>query len=163
MSETPPVSADAQPPAPPAFPIADGTGAVTVAFARHLDAPAVGDHIDLFIGPAARFGSAVRFEAAAHVARTYRLPIDACSADGLVAGIYDAVELPPHRAEYLELDAARELSGGRGRIEPVLRAQGHATVCADGFDARLPGFRARGVRTAGAAWRIELSIDAHSR
>lgn len=151
---------DAQPPAPPAlpreFPLADGEGAVALAASLHLDAPSVGSHIDLFLGPpdAAARGRDAR------VARTYRLPLSAFAARGRkpepVAGTYDAMELEPHRAEYLALEAPRELPEGRGRVEPILRATGRAMVRGSTLEATWNGWCARLSRVDGARWTIEL-------
>lgn len=147
---------DAQPPAPPAFPrefpLADGEGAVAVAASRHLDAPAVGSHIDLFLGPA----DAATRDRDARVARAYRLPLSAFAEDAPVAGTYDAVELEPHRSEYLVLDSPRALSEGRGRVEPILRAIGRASVRGAMLEATWNGWRARLSRVDGARWTIEL-------
>lgn len=152
---------DAQPPARPAlphgFPLADGEGAVAVAVSRHLDAPVVGSHIDLFLGPA----DAATRGRDDRVARTYRLPLAAFAATTPVAGTYDAVELEPHRSEYLVLDAPRDLSDGRGRVEPLARAVGHAIVRGPSLEATWEGWRARGARIDGARWTIELSPMPH--
>jgi hypothetical protein len=150
------VNPEAQPPARPAlpreFPFADGEGAVAIAASRHLDAPVVGSHIDLFLGP----DPAAAHDRDARVARTYRLPLAAFAADAPIAGTYDAVELEPHRSEYLRLDSPRELSDGRGRVEPILRASGRAVVRGPMFEALWGRWRARGVRIDAARWSIEL-------
>lgn len=147
---------DAQPPAQPAFPrefpLAPGEGAVAVAASRHLDAPAVGSHIDLFLGPS----DAAARDRDARIARAYRLPLSAFAEGAPVAGTYDAVELEPHRAEYLVLEAPRELSEGRGRVEPILRATGRATVRGSTLEANWNGWCARLSRVDGARWTIEL-------
>lgn len=151
------MTADSQTPARPAFPrefpFADGAGAVSVALARHVDAPVAGSHVDLFLGPA---------DAAAHgrdsrVARTYRLPLSAWSGDRPAAGIHDAVELDPHRAEYLVLESPRQLPHGRGRVEPLARWRGHATVDGSSIEIRCSGWRARCERVGAADWRIEFA------
>jgi hypothetical protein len=155
------VTPDAQPPARPAlpreFPLLAGAGAVTIAASLHLDAPVVGSHIDLFLGPA----DAATRDRDARIARSYRLPLSAFAARPTasvpVAGIYDAVELDPHRAEYLALDLPRQLSGDRGRVEPLMQAIGRATVRDDGFEVRWNGWTARGTRIDVSRWRIELS------
>ena len=126
---------------------------MSVAASRHLDAPVVGNHIDFFLGPAA----SAAHDRDARIARTYRLPLAAFAADAPVAGTYEAVELEPHRAEYLTLDAPRELSAGRGRVEPILRATGRASVHASAFEAEWDGWCARGARIEGRRWRIELA------
>jgi hypothetical protein len=150
------VTPEAQPPARPAlpreFPLADGEGAVAIAASRHLDAPVVGSHIDLFLGP----DSAAAHDRDARVARAYRLPLAAFAADAPIAGTYDAVELEPHRSEYLTLDSPRELSDGRGRVEPILRASGCAVVRGSMFEAFWGRWRVRGVRIDAARWSIEL-------
>jgi hypothetical protein len=151
------VTPESQPPAPSAFPrgfpLADGEGAVAIAASRHLDAPVVGSHIDLFLGPA----SAMAHDRDARVVRTYRLPLAAFAANAPAAGIYDAVELEPHRSEYLSLKAPRELSDGRGRVEPILCATGRAVVRGSMFEASWGGWRARGARVDAARWTIELT------
>lgn len=150
------MTADAQPPAQPAlpreFPFVDGEGAATIAVSRHLDAPAVGSHIDLFLGPA----DAAARDGDARIARAYRLPLEAFAADAPVAGTYGAVELEPHRSEYLVLMSPRQLSGGRGRVEPILRAIGCATVRGPVLKATWDGWSARGARIDAARWSIEL-------
>jgi hypothetical protein len=151
------VTPEPQPPARPAFPrefpLANGTGAVAIAASRHLDAPTVGSHIDLFLGPE----DAAARDPDARAARAYRLPLAAFAANSPRAGVYDAVELELHRAEYLALGTARQLSDGRGRVEPLMQAIGRATVRDDGFEVRWNEWTARGTRIDVSRWRIELS------
>jgi hypothetical protein len=153
------MASDPQPPAnaalPSEFPLAAGDGAVAIALARHLDAPIAGSHIDLFLGPA---DAPIR-DPDARIARAFRLPLCAWDADAPAAGIHPAVELEPHRAEYLGLDVPRELSRGRGRIEPLARFRGHAAVGRDGIEVRWAGWRARGRRVGVEDWRFELAPE----
>lgn len=93
--------------------------AVRVAVARHSGARD-GDHLDLFVGPVGDAGPDAR------VARCWRLPLEAWRAEGLAEGRFAATEIALHRAEYLSIAAPRELSDGRGRVEPL--ARGRATV-----------------------------------
>jgi hypothetical protein len=67
------------------------------------------------------------------------------------------VELELHRAEYLALGTARQLSDGRGRVEPLMQAIGRATVRDGGFEVRWNEWTARGTRIDVSRWRIELS------
>jgi len=114
----------------------------------------VPDHLDLFIGPEACADPDAR------IARTYRLPRAALEAGSLRQGNIDAVELEPHRAEYLALASARELSGGRGRVEPVFSARAIGEIAEDGFLLRLDGtappLRIRGARERGEQWAITV-------
>lgn len=90
---------------------------VRVAVSRHERA-ADGDHLDLFVGPAdAR-------DPDARVARCWRLPLQAWSAEGLACGRFAAREIAAHRAEYLWLTEARELSDARGRVVPLAHGSG---------------------------------------
>lgn len=93
--------------------------AVRVAIVRHERAPG-GDHLDLFIGPAEATDPDAR------VARCWRLPLAAWTAEGLTHGRFAATEIALHRADYLSLDSARELSDNRGRVVPLARGPGHA-------------------------------------
>ena len=149
---------DAHPPSGPAsareFPFAAGTGAVTVAFAAHRRAPVVGDHIDLFIGPRA----APAADPDARVARTFRLATTAFAGSGPVPGIFEAVELEPHRAEYLALGRPRELSNGRGCIEPLRADAGVATVHDDRFDLHCGGWSAFAECVDLARWRFTFRL-----
>jgi len=147
-----------QTPAKSAFPTGDAEGSprtpLRVALALHTGAAGVADHLDLFIGPDACADRDAR------IARTYRLPLAAIEAGSLRAGTHDAVELEPHRAEYLALASARELSGGRGRVEPVFSARAIGEVAQDGFLLRLDGtappLRVRGARERDAHWTIAV-------
>lgn len=94
--------------------------AARVAVARHERAPD-GDHLDLFVGPAEPCDPDAR------VVRCWRLPLSAWSAEGLACGRFAAREIAPHRAEYLWLAEARDLSDGRGRVEPLARGAGLAS------------------------------------
>jgi hypothetical protein len=150
------MTADAQPPVRPAlpcaFPLAEGDGAVVVAWVLHRDAPVVGCHIDLFVGAPS---SAPRPDE--RIARTFRLPLEAWSAGAPSMGTYDAVELEAHRAEYLALGSPRELANARGRVEPLLRASGHGTVRADAIEVRCSEWRAHFERSGPTCWRITLA------
>lgn len=116
------------------------------------------DHLDLFVGPDAWVDPDAR------VARTYRLPLAALQAgslrEGIREAIHEAVELEPHRAEYLALASARELSGARGRVEPVFSARAFGELAEDRFllclDGTAPPLRLRGVRERGALWTITV-------
>lgn len=120
------------------------------------------DHLDLFVGPDAWVDPDAR------VARTYRLPLAALQAaslrerigEGIREAIHDAVELEPHRAEYLALASARELSGARGRVEPVFSARAFGELAEDRFllclDGTAPPLRLRGVRERDALWTITV-------
>lgn len=92
-----------------------------VAVALHLGARG-GDHLDLFVGPVGEGDSDVR------VARCWRLPIEAWRAEGLANGRFAATEIELHRAAYLSIVEPRELSGGRGRVEPLARGAAEVTV-----------------------------------
>lgn len=92
-----------------------------VAVALHLGARG-GDHLDLFVGPV---GEA---DPDARVARCWRLPIEAWRAEGLANGRFAAMEIELHRAAYLSIAEPRELSGGRGRVEPLARGAAEVTV-----------------------------------
>lgn len=131
---------------------------MAVAACRHLDAPVVGSHIDLFLGPVSNAAA----DHDARIARAFRLPLAAFAGRAPAAGMYEAVELEPHRAEYLALESPRELSDGRGRVEPLLGALGHAHILADRFELEWKGWRARGARTGHAQWRIELIPASHA-
>ncbi|MFM7809319.1 MAG: hypothetical protein ACKPEA_15525 [Planctomycetota bacterium] len=68
------------------------------------------------------------------------VPTWRCETDPLELGVGDAcgaTPLPPHRGAYLRLQTAVELSGGRGRVEPV-RQGSHRTVEA-GVEITVPG------------------------
>jgi len=117
--------------------------AVRVAVARHTGARD-GDHLDFFVGPVGDAGSD------APVARCWRLPLEAWRAEGLAEGRFAAREIALHRAEYLSIATPRELSDGRGRVEPLARGHAVAIVGAS------PG------STLTVAWsgrRIELAAD----
>ena len=92
-----------------------------VAVALHLGARG-GDHLDLFVGPVGEGDSDVR------VARCWRLPLEAWRAEGLANGRFAATEIELHRAAYLSIAEPRELSGGRGRVEPLARGAAEVTV-----------------------------------
>jgi len=92
-----------------------------VAVALHLGARG-GDHLDLFVGPVGEGDSHVR------VARCWRLPLEAWRAEGLANGRFAATEIELHRAAYLSIAEPRELSGGRGRVEPLARGAAEVTV-----------------------------------
>lgn len=97
---------------------------VRVAVVRHVGiggGDESGDHLDLFVGPLSAASPEVRS------VRCWRLPLAAWGAEGLAVGRFAAEEIALHRAEYLELTAPRELSGGRGRVEPLARGGGTAT------------------------------------
>lgn len=94
--------------------------AVRVAVVRHERAEG-GDHLDLFVGPR---GAAID----APVARSWRLPLEAWTSEGLAAGRFAAIPTPAHRAEYLDLRHARELSEGRGLVVPLAAGDGDAAV-----------------------------------
>ena len=101
------------------------TMSVRVAVARHVGIQGRiegGDHLDLFVGPLSSAGPDARS------ARCWRLPLAAWRAEGLAVGRFAAQEIALHRAEYLELAAPRELSDGRGRVEPLTRGAGTATL-----------------------------------
>ena len=126
------------------------------ALALHTQATGVADHLDLFIGDAACA------DADARVARTYRLPLEAREARALRPGKHGAVELEPHRAEYLALASGRELSGGRGRVEPVFTSLAYGEIVEDRFVLRLeetaPPLELRGVRDRDARWTITVGL-----
>ena len=149
---------DAHPPAGPAhareFPFAAGTGAVSVAFAAHRRAPVTGDHIDLFIGSAATPPP----DPDARVARTFRLATSAFAAGAPSPGIVDAVELEPHRAEYLSLERPRELSDGRGNVEPLRRETGVAAVHDDRLELHCGAWSAFAERVDSARWRFTFRL-----
>lgn len=90
---------------------------VRVAVSLHEAAPD-GDHLDLFVGPAAPAGPDEL------TARCWRLPCEAWSAEGLARGRFAATEVARHREEYLELAAPRALSSSRGRAVPLARGRG---------------------------------------
>lgn len=138
------------PDSPSVFPFAAGDGEVAIGLVLHRDAPDAGTHIDLFVGPPASPSPDAR------VARAFRLPLAACAAGTPCAGSFDSVELEPHRAEYLSLHGPRDLSGGRGRVEPILATLGRAQIRAHGFELRWDGWTARGERIAATRWRIDL-------
>jgi hypothetical protein len=125
-----------------------------VALALHTGAAGVADHLDLFIGPDACADRDAR------IARTYRLPLAALQAGSLREGIHDAVELEAHRAEYLALASPRELSGNRGRVEPLFSARAGGEVAQDRFLLHLDGTaqppRILGVRERDAHWTITV-------
>ena len=85
---------------------------VRVALVSHLGARSCADHLDLFMGP-------LIAEPDALVARGWRLPLTAWNGSCLLAGSYAAIELPAHRARYLELAAPSELSDHRGVVTPL--------------------------------------------
>lgn len=92
-----------------------------IAVALHVGARD-GDHVDLFVGPV---GEA---DPDARIARCWRLPIEAWRAEGLANGRFAATEIELHRAAYLSIAEPRELSGGRGRVEPLARGVAEVTV-----------------------------------
>ena len=92
-----------------------------VAVSLHLGARG-GDHLDLFVGPVGEGDSDVP------VARCWRLPLEAWRAEGLANGRFAATEIELHRAAYLSIAEPRELSGGRGRVEPLARGAAEVTV-----------------------------------
>jgi len=104
---------DANPPAIGA----SGGEPVRVAVSLH-EAAAGGDHLDLFVGPA-RSGSPDD-----RTARCWRLPCSAWTPEGFARGRFAALEIAPHRAEYLELTEPRTLSDGRGRVIPLSSGAG---------------------------------------
>lgn len=120
------------------FPFAAGAGRVAVALVRHEGAAAVGfaPHIDLFVARAEDADFARGADRNARCARTFRIPLGVVAARPdapmLIAGSYDAVEIEPHRAEYLALGGRRELSGGRGAVTPVASGVGSAQVAESG-------------------------------
>ena len=113
-----------------------------------------GDHLDLFVGPAAAAGAGA--DPDARVVRSWRLPLAAWdeSSEGLACGRFAATETEAHRAEYLALAEPRVLSGGRGRVIPLARgagvALGNLRVTALGREILL-------TRTALAAWTVEIA------
>ena len=117
--------------------------AVRVAVARHTGARD-GDHLDFFVGPVGDAGPDAR------VARCWRLPLEAWRAEGLAEGRFAATEIALHRAEYLSIAAPRELSDGRGRIEPLARGRACATVGAS---------RGSTLTVRWTGLRIELAAD----
>ncbi len=126
-----------------------------VALAVHA-AGSVPDHLDLFIGPEASPDPDAR------VAHAYRLPLEARAAGSIREGTYEAMELEPHRAEYLALAAPRELSGGRGRVEPVFSAAARGSIGAGRFELRIGAapaapLRIRGARGPEGRWRVEVA------
>ena len=105
---------------PPFLPATDGAPWRPAAVIRHEAAD--GAHFDLLLarrdpeGPDDR--ACATWRAAADPAA---MAVDAATAIEAIAD---------HRAQYLRLEAASELSGGRGRVCPV--ARGHWRPCADG-------------------------------
>jgi hypothetical protein len=120
------------------FPFAAGAGRIAVALVRHEGAAAAGfaPHIDLFLARAEDADFARGADRNARCARTFRIPLGVVAtrpdAPTLIAGRYDAVEIEPHRAEYLALDGRRELSSGRGEVTPVASGVGSAQVAESG-------------------------------
>lgn len=157
IGDNPAVERASQPAVPPEFPLpfplGAGRGAVTVACALHRMSPDSSSHVDFFIGPA------TARDRDARVARTFRLPLAACAGGRIVAGSFDAVELPPHRAEYLALDGPRELTDGRGRVEPIFARDGRAAASDGEFEARWEHWIATGRRVAGERWTIHFAPD----
>jgi len=103
-------------PTPPAHQ-APGGEPVRVALSLHEGAPD-GDHLDLFLGPAASAGPDDL------TARCWRLPCAAWGTEGLAQGRFAATEIARHREEYLELAAPKVLAGSRGRAVPLARGIG---------------------------------------
>jgi hypothetical protein len=77
------------------------------------------------------------------VARSWRLPLAAWDerTATLRGGRYNAVATARHRAAYLDLDGARALDGGRGRVEPLLRVDGWMLEDDDGCVAGAGAYR----------------------
>lgn len=129
---------------------------VRVAVVRH-EQSAEGDHLDLFVGPR---GAA----ADARVARSWRLPLEAWRSEGLATGRFAAVPTPAHRAAYLELDgstqAPRELSGGRGRVVPLVAGDG---VTDDDGAVTALGRVVRFTRDAVGNCAVEIANDGPRR
>lgn len=152
-----------QPPDPPmlarGFPFVDGEGAIAISAALHADAPAVGGHVDFFLGPPA----SAMLDPNARVARTFRLPLAIWCGGGLAPGIHAAMELEPHRAEYLTLASARELSGGRGTVLPLFRAEGFGRVTGHAIECRWRGGLVRLTRGADAGWHARVERGAEDR
>ncbi|MBI1304293.1 MAG: hypothetical protein GC172_10990 [Phycisphaera sp.] len=123
-----------------------------VALALHTDGLAA-DHLDLFIGPDQATDPDAR------IARSYRLPLEARAGDSIRVGSHDAMELEPHRAEYLALAGPRELSDGRGRVEPVFSARARGEIAANRFDLAVDHadgpLRLRGARGQDGRWTVE--------
>ncbi len=127
--------------------------AVTVALLRHESSDrsqSDADHLDLFVGPR------INTDPNARVLHAWRLPLAAWGAEGLVSGRFAVSEAPPHRAEYLTLTVARELSSARGRITPLSRGAGVAVVKVDGDGDRFV------IRALGRTITLTPSHDATS-
>jgi hypothetical protein len=141
------------------FPFAAGAGRVALALVRHEGAAAAGfaPHVDLFLAREEDADFARGADRNARCARTFRIPLGAVAArpdaPPLIAGSYDAVEIEPHRTEYLALDGRRELSGGRGVVTPVASGVGIAQVAESGaVEVDWPAF-ARRLRIDGTGER----------
>ena len=139
---------------PPRFPFGLGSGPVCLAIARHERSPDKEDHLDLFIG--ACLPDEV-WNSDACIARTFRLPLSAWVGGEPSPGIYRAVELTAHRAEYLVLVSERVLSDGRGVVSPVARAVGFAHVAAHTVECRWDGWRMQLERHVDATWRVHIA------
>ena len=135
----PTLSSGAEVPAPAPDGVPVGVP-VRVAVARHETTD--GDHLDLFVGPAA----AIDGDPDARVARTWRLPLEAWDAEHLACGRFAAVAIDPHRAAYLALATARTLADGRGRVVPLLRGGGWADALPEAADAPPLGLSILGRR-----------------
>jgi hypothetical protein len=139
---------------PPRFPFGLGSGPVCLAIARHERSPDAEDHLDLFIGAWLRDDV---WNPDARVARTFRLPLSAWVGGEPSPGLYHAVELTAHRAEYLELVSQRVLSDGRGVVSPVARAVGFAHVAANAVECHWDGWRMQLERHADPTWRVHIA------
>lgn len=129
----------------------------SLALCLHSGAAGIDDHVDLFIGPP---------DAAARtpddrVARAWRLPRGAWDphARRLVAGTFEARELPHHRARYLDLASPVALDQGRGLVEPLLRAHdATARVDVDRIEIATPRLGIVLVRTSPGAWTARVAV-----
>jgi hypothetical protein len=152
------------------FPFAAGAGRVAVALVRHEGAAAAGfaPHVDLFLARAEDADFARGADRNARCVRTFRIPLGVVAArpdaPTLIAGRYDAVEIEPHRAEYLALDGRRELSGGRGVVTPVASGVGSAQVAESGavvieWSALACRLRIDGVGEGSCRLVVEVGVE----